>query len=292
MRRILARLGLASLATLLAPALALNAQQAPDNFRWIDFHSQKDQDVVAWVTRSLAVEDWTAIREIAVEYDAALVVTTKRPTPQSNALADSFTVWTVSLTSHSIAPLVRGVNLRWLDWMRFADSAPEELAILYDNCTDCSANTYFTAFHYDVRDHAWSARWIRNGQGAPMWSANTPTGVEWSQAYAAFAEPNGREFVATFSHFDYTNKKPPDNFVYSYDLDPFSGLERSLPLTGKDATDMELRICAAQNAVADLERGQDSPICQQLLKPVAVRKPVTTPPGNNRGQSAPPRAHH
>ena len=276
----------------LAAALPLLAQQAPDNFRWIDFHSQKDQDTIVWVTRSLAVEDWTAIREIAVEYDAALVVTTKRPTPQSNALGDSFTVWTVSLTNHTISPLVRGVNLRWLDWMRFADSAPEELAILYDNCTDCSANTYFTAFHYDVRDHAWSARWIRNGQGAPMWSANTPSGVEWSQAYAAFAEPNGREFVATWSHFDYTNKKPPDNFVYSYDLDPFSGLERSLPLTGKDATDMELRICTSQNAVADLERGQDSPICQQLLKPMAVRKPVTTPPGNNRGQSVPPRAHH
>ena len=125
-----------------------------------------------------------------------------------------------------------------------------------------------------------------------MWSANTPAGVDWSQAYAAFAEPNGREFLATWSHFDYANKKPADNFVYRYDLDPFSGLERSLPLSGKDATDMEQRICAAQNAVGDLERGQDSLICQQLLKPLSACKPVTTPPGNNRGQSAPPGAHH
>jgi hypothetical protein len=292
MRRVIVRLGLASIAALLAATLPLNAQQAPDNFRWIDFHSQKDQDTVVWVKNSLAVEDWTAIREIAVEYDAALVVTTKRPTPQSDAKADSFTVWTVSLTNHSIASLVRGVNIRWLDWMRFADSAPEELAILYENCSDCSANTYFTAFHYDVRFHAWSARWIRNGQGVPMWSSNTPSGVEWSQAYAAFAEPNGREFLATWSHFDYANKKPSDNFVYRYDLDPFSGLERSLPLAGKDATDMEQRVCSAQNAVADLERGQDSPLCQQMLKPQSEHKPVTTPPGNNRGQSAPPHANH
>ena len=54
----------------------LRAQQGPDTFRWVDFHAQKDQDTVVWVSRSLAVEDWTAIREIGVEYDAALVVTT------------------------------------------------------------------------------------------------------------------------------------------------------------------------------------------------------------------------
>ena len=74
---------------MLAAAPSLQAQQAPDSFRWIDFHNQKDQDTVVWVTRSLAVQDWTAIREIAVEYDAALVVTTNRANPQAAANADS-----------------------------------------------------------------------------------------------------------------------------------------------------------------------------------------------------------
>jgi hypothetical protein len=292
MRRIIARPGILILAVFFAAAFPLSSQQAPDTFRWIDFHSPKDQDVVVWVTRSLAVADWTAIREIAVEYDAALVVTTKRATPQSAANSDSFTIWSASLTDHSIAPLVRGVNLRWLDWMRFADGAPEELAVLYDDCRDCVANTYFTAFHYDPKQHAWSARWLRNGQGVPMWSANTPPGVTWSQAYAAFAEPNGREFIATWSHFEYDSKKKPDDYVFRYDLDPFSGLERALPLAGKDASDMELRICQAQGAVANLQRGQDSAICQKLIAPIAERKPVTTPPGNNRGQSSPPGKRH
>ena len=81
---------------LLTAALPLFSQQAPDTFRWIDFHAQKDQDVVTWVTRSLTVEDWTAIREIAVEYDAALVVTTRRANPQAAATDDSFNVWSVS----------------------------------------------------------------------------------------------------------------------------------------------------------------------------------------------------
>jgi hypothetical protein len=279
-------------ALLLASASILSAQQAPDNFRWIDFHNPKDQDVIVWVTRSLAVQDWTAIREIAVEYDAALVVTTNRATPQSAATADTFSVWSVSLTNHIVAPLVGGVNLRWLDWMRFADGAPEELAILYDSCHDCAANTYFTAFHYDIPQHRWAARWIRGGQGAPMWSANKPPGVEWTQAYAAIAEPNGREFIATWSHFDYDNKKPSNDVIFRYDLDPFGGLERTLQLSGSDADAMVMRLCRAQDVVPGLERGLDSPVCQQLLKSTPDRKPVTTPPANAHGQSAAPRAHH
>ena len=271
---------------------ASHAQQAPDTFRWIDFHSQKDQDVVTWVTRSLAVQDWTAIREIAVEYDAALVVTTNRATPQSAANAETFNVWSVSLSNHIVDPLIGGVNLRWLDWMRFSDGAPQELAVLYDNCRDCAANTYFTAFYYDVTQHRWTARWIRGGQGAPMWSANKPPGIQWTQVYAGIAEPNGREFIATWSHFDYDNKKPSNDVVFRYDVDPFSRLERTLQLTGNDADAMEVRLCRALDAVPDLQRGQESELCRQLIKPIPEHKPVTTPPANNHGQSAPPRAHN
>lgn len=291
MRCTVTRRGLVLLA-LLSAALPLCAQQAPDTFRWIDFHSSKDQDVITWVTRSLAVQDWTAIREIAVEYDAALVVTTKRANPQSAATADTFSVWSVSLTNHIVAPVISGVNLRWLDWMRFADGAPQELAVIYDNCRECSANTYFTAFYYDIKTHRWNARWLRGGQGAPLWSANTPPGIQWTQAYAGIAEPNGREFVATWSHFDYDNKKPSNDVVFRYDLDPMTGMERSIQLVGKDADEMALRLCRAQDAVPDLQRGQDSALCRDMIKPLTERKPVITPPANNRGKSAPPVVRH
>jgi hypothetical protein len=273
-------------------ARPLAAQQSPDAFRWIDFHSQHDQDVVAWVTRSLEAAKWTAIREIAVEYDAALVVTTLRATPQSPASDDTFTVWHVSLTSHVAAPLLQGVNLRWLDWMRFADGAATEPAILYDNCAECAADTFFTAFYYDQPRHMWMARWLRGSQGIPLWSANPPQGVALTQAYAALVEPNGRELIGTWSHFDYGKQKPPDDFVYRYDLDPFSGLERMQLLSGKDALAMKERLCRAQAASPGLARGQDGPLCQQAAKPRPERKPVTTPPANNRGQSAPPAIRH
>jgi hypothetical protein len=280
------------IAALLPIASPLCSQQAPDTFHWVDFHSQQDQDTVVWVTRSLAPEKWTAIREIGVEYDAALVVTTLRANPQSLANADTFTVWNVSLTSHAIAPLLKGVNLRWLDWMPFLDGAPSEPTILYDNCGECAADTYFTAFHYDFPQHMWTARWMRGGQAVPVWSGNPPDGVTWTQVYAVLSGFNRQQYVATWSHFDYGTLKPSQDFVYRYDLDPFSRLERTQPLSGKEADAMKERLCRAQAATPGLARGQDLPVCQQIAAPRVERKPVTTPPANNHGQSQPPGTRH
>jgi hypothetical protein len=133
---------------------------------------------------------------------------------------------------------------------------------------------------------------MRGGQGAPIWTASAPAGVAWTQIYAGLAEPNGRELVGTWNHFDYGKEKPAEDFVYRYDLDPFSGLERTQLLSGKDAGAMKLRLCRGQDALPGLARGQDAPLCQQLVNPRPERKPVTTPPANNRGRSAPPGSRH
>jgi len=275
-----------AMAALLMASLTAGAQQDP--FRWMDFHAAKDQDIVAWVTRSLVASDWTAIREIGVQYDAALVVTTKRARPDAPPNADTFTIWTVSLTSHDHAVLISGVNLRWLDFMRFGDDGPEPTA-LYDSCRDCAAETYFTSFHYVARNHAWQARWMRNGQAVPMWSTNTPTGMVWTQAYAGLAEPDGRAFVGTWNRFDYGPQKPVDDFLFVYDIDPVSGLERTERLNGKEAEALKLRICRTQDVLPGLARGQDGALCQTVI-PKAERKPVTTPPANAQGKSTPPGA--
>ena len=266
----------------------LYAQQGPEAFHWVDFHAQKDQDTIVWVTRSLAVEDWSAIREIGVEYDAAIVVTTKRAAAQDAANGDSFAVWNVSLSDHTIHPLLKGTNLRWLDWMRFADSAPEELALLYDNCRNCSANTYFTALHYDIVRRGWVARWMNSGNGVPLWTDSSPAGVQWTQVYAGVAAPNGRELIYTWSHFDYGKQKDASDSIYRYDVDPVSGLERTLPILGKDAEAVKVRICKGQETLPGLARGQDSPLCMAIAGARPERRPVTTPPANNRGRSIAP----
>jgi len=263
------------------------AQQGPEAFHWVDFHAQQDQSVVTWITRSLAVEDWSSIREIGVEYDAALVLTSKRNGAQTAAINDTFTLWNVSLVDHSIYPILKGVDPRWMDWMRFVEDGPSELALVYSNCRECGATTYFTALRYDVRQHGWLSRWMASGNGAPLLTDSNPSGVDWTQIYAGVAEPNGREQLYTWSHFEYGKDKEPSDSIYRYDVDSRSGLERTLPILGKDADAVKLRICRGQDVIPALAHGQDSPLCQKIAGTRPERRIVTTPPANNHGRSVP-----
>jgi len=243
----------------------------------------------------MQVEDWTAIREIGVEYDAALVVTSDRTNPQAPPSNDTFTIWNVSLTSHVVAPLLKGVNLRWLDWEHFEPGKPEELTMLYDNCSNCAASTYFTALYYDVPHHMWAARWIRGGQGALAWSAvpQSSNGIVWTQVYAELSGGNGVAELCTWNHFDFGKLKPPSNTIFCYDVDPLSGLDRTAEVTGRENEEaMELRLCRGQDTVQGVVRGQDSALCDQLLNKEPQRKPATTPPANNVGHSSPPGGRH
>lgn len=264
---------------------ALNAQQ--DAFHWVDFHAQKDQPVVTWVTRTLDPYTWSAIREIGVMYDAALVVTTDRANPQASPARDTFQIWSVSLTQHTATPVLKGVDLQWLDWMQLAQGQPREMAAIYRDCNDCAATTYFTTFHYDFRQHLIIPRWMRGANAVPVWSSASPEGVTVSQVYGVLADPNGTDFLAAWSHFDYGKNRDADGYVYRYDVEPFSGLDRTQVVSGKDLVPMEQRLCAIEGEPAGMACGQDSDLCNEV-KPKALRKPVTTPPANNQGRSTPP----
>lgn len=238
-----------------------------DTFHWVDFHSPKDQSIVVWVTRSLAVEDWSAIREIGVMYDSALVITTKRATPQSLPDTDSFDIYNVSLTSHLVTPILKGVRLRWLAMLRLYASSPMEPAVLYDNCRQCAANTYFTTFHYNLATRRWEARWINGGNGVAVWNSNHPAGMEWTQVYAVTTAGNGIAQLVTWNHFDFGPGKPPEDSIFRYDVDPFSGLDRTSVVSGKQVDAMKVALCSAQDAVTGLARGQDSELCQDVIHP-------------------------
>jgi hypothetical protein len=274
----------------MAAVSSSSAAQAPDAFRWIDFHPQDDQDVLVWVTRALDGQKWTAIREIGIEYDAALVITTFRASPQASPNHDTFSIWSVSLANRALTHIADCVNLRLTDWLLLEVGKGRELGALYDDCNDCQASTYFTTLHYDLRAHTFAGRWMTGGKAVPVWSTNAPMGVTQTQVYAVMADDNGRETLGTWKNLDYGKDKPAEDAVYRYDIEPQSDTERSVLLTGKDAASMKDRLCRAQDAVPGLSRGQDSSLCQTSVKPRYARKPVTSPPANNHGQSRPPGA--
>jgi hypothetical protein len=116
--------------------------------------------------------------------------------------------------------------------------------------------------------------------------------VDVTQVYAVLTDLNGLPFVCTWNHFDYGKVKPADDYIYRFDLDPVTRLERTEVVSGKEADPMKARLCKAAATGSGLERGQDSALCHDLIKPKPERKPVTTPPANNRGQSVPPGARH
>ena len=279
-------------------ATSLGAQTPVDAFHWISFHDPKDAPTVQWVTNSLQTEKWTEIREIGVQWDAALVITSERKTPQSAPPQDTYTVWNVSLSKHEAQPLFEGNNPRILNWTTFGGPNLPELGLIYDDCADCQTpSMFFTAVYYNIRDHVWRARWVRGDQTAPRWTSNVVEGVTHQQVYGVLTEPNGRQVLGTWSHFDYGKTKPAQDFLFEYSVDPASGLDQTQALGEKHGDEMKLRLCHANPGQADpllapLARGQDSELCQQLAggKPATHtgRKPITTPPANNHGRSVPP----
>ncbi len=121
----------------------------------------------------------------------------------------------------------------------------------------------------------------------PIWSGTPTQGVDVTRVYAILAGPSGQEIVGTWNHFDYGKEKPAEDFVYRYDLDPVSNLERMQLLSGKDAEAMKQRVCSFQGT-GNVARGQDSAQCQQTVHARPERRPTLTPPPNNQGRSTPP----
>jgi hypothetical protein len=287
----------------MATAAIAQSQPASDAFHWIDFHDSKDTPTVTWVTNALKAEHWTAIREIGVQWDSALVITTERKTAQSTPKSDLYTVWSVSLAKRDVQPVLHGVNLDILTWTTFGGPYQHvpELGLIYDDCTGCDApTTSFTTLFYNTTDHAWRARWMRGDQAAVLMNRGAVEGVTRSQLYGLHTEPQGRQILATWSHFDYGDTKPAEDFVFEYSVDPVSGLEQTQGLSGKHAEAMMARICHADPGQADpmlgaLAHGQDSSLCrnpgQLPSRPSrhsrSGHNPATSPPANNHGLSSP-----
>lgn len=247
-------------------ATAVRAQVA-EGFNWVDLKT--DSAKVAAVAKALEGEKYTALREIGVAGDAALVVTARRDNPTSRPELDHYTVYSVNLTDGSASPLLNGSRLRLLDWERFLRDGQPELVATYDDCTQCTATTFLTAFYLDPKTKQWEARWKREKAGAPLAAADPGGASGDDHVYALMVGVDGRAVLGTWQHFSGPARRSGDDYVFEYAVDLATGEDRVRPLAGSEAQEMKLRLCKADDKVLDLASGQDSASCKAPLAAAA-----------------------
>ena len=277
----------------------ISSAQVPvlDGFSWLDLKS--DTDKVAAVTKALEQQKYTALREIAVADDAALVITTTRDNPQAQPEFDHYTVYSVSLKDGSVQQLLTASKLRLLDWERFTRDGQSELLATYDDCTNCMATTFLTAFYIDPKTKLWNARWKREKSGAPLVAQNAGAG-EQEHIYALLAGSDGRVVLGTWQHYQQQNKgAQSSDYLFEYLVDPFNGEEFSRPLQGSDAKAMKFRLCQGGDQILGIAGGQNSSVCPLVLRGTthstqhkSSSKSKHRHPTSMVGQSDPAHPHH
>jgi hypothetical protein len=243
--------------------------QVIDGFAWVDMKA--DAKTVERVNYLLANKPYTAIREIGLIGQQALVITTLRKDPIANPLSDSFTAYGVSLHDGSVEELLDGTNLKYIDWQKFYDYDTPELIALYDDCAQCKATSFLTAFYIDRKTRRWGARWRREVAGAPIYSADPAK----TYVYALFMNVDQKVVLDTWASYPEQNKtggrgKPLKSsrggeFLFEYRIDIPSDQGTSRPLTGRDVLPVKQRLCAGQSVVFGIAGGQDGEACKGLI---------------------------
>ncbi len=281
------RILLVLLAAVLVPASMVRAQM-PEGFRWIDLES--DKATVAAVRYALKGVAFTAIREVGVEGDFALVMTVSRETAAPLADSDYWSIYNVALASGKTQLLLNGYRVQLRQWIGIG---PSELAITYDGCNDCEGLYIFTTLHFEPRS-GWRARWHiyhgpNNTPGARV-DCGEPTGGEehsdpvfavlgrglsftvgsWCRTTLTLFEPvEGRGMLPSVDPRTGKNKYKVEDDVERYSIDPATGEDFVEKLTGAPALEWKREICTAPLIATEPRFGRDSSLCRNLAKSAA-----------------------
>ena len=248
------------LLTLLTLFSTTTHAQVLDGFAWVDLKT--DTTTVVAVTRALGNQNYTALREIGLVGDQALVITATRADLIAQPRQDRFNVYGISLKDGKVDPLLDGAQLTIFDWQKFYDYDSPELIATYDDCSDCAPTTFLTAFYIDRRTRKWRARWPRDVSGAPL----TAAGAGANSVYALFMNVDERVVLDTWMRYPQQKKSSRGSeYLFEYRIDPGSDQGFSKPLTGRDAAAAKLRICKGEGVVFGIKGGQDSPACRDTI---------------------------
>ena len=260
---------------LLAAALSLtfpltSVAQVPRGFAWVNLES--NTSVMAKVRSSLQDHTMTAIREVGVQGQFALVMTAARPRGESTGDADAWTVYSVSLTSGQNNVLLRGYRVQLLRWI---GKGAGELAITYDSCSGCEPVIMFTTLRLDP-GVGWTARW--SGEGLTDTSDQPGAAVvaggvgepydddEVSQVFGLIVQQNGEFTAGSWVRTRNTKTGQVEDDIERYSVDPISAADRVEHLRGAAAVNWERAVCTPSQLLVAPSLGQDSAACREVRR--------------------------
>jgi hypothetical protein len=267
---------------LVSSILILAAEVLPANvpagFSWVSIET--DQATMAVVRRAVHGASITAIREVGVKGEFAIVMTVSReqgaPTPDY----DLWSIYNVSMTTGTAQILVSGYGVKLLDWI---GRNSDELAITYYSCWECEATTMFTTLHFKP-DVGWGARWPNKVQDVryPQPGAVALTDIDdiydddredVDQVFAVVTLPNNDFAVGFWLHSNNSKLKLEDD-VERYSIDPTSGRDIVERLVGPRARTWKRQICTRSDILRTLSSGQNTKACRSVVRPPVQNKNI------------------
>lgn len=251
---------------------AVVTAQVPSGFEWTNLKTSRQ--ITTKVEQALKAEPYTAIREIGTQGGFALVFTVSREENMPTPDYDVWTVYSVSLTNLRFKKLLVGHKLEIKDWLRFSSGHGNDLGVTYLDCWECEPATLFTAFHFDG-NKGWTARWPNPKQpdmpGILLQVTDVGDPYTDEDVDQVFAVLTNREKEAAVVGIWYWSKDLKTGKVSStttkYFVDPVTGKERSLVLTGKEAASFQSTLCHPEGGTL-ASGGQDSHSCKRTIKKV------------------------
>ncbi len=251
--------------------LRLSAEsQVPDGFRWVDL--RREVSTVANIANALKGENYTAIREIGVWGEFALVMTAWRESGQATPLGDEWAVYSVSQRDWNAKELISGYNLEIKDWISFQSNGTQDLGVVYMDCWECEPGSLFTALHYDPRE-GWRARWTNDkdpnhpGIVFLITDVGDPyTNEDVDQVFALITPPDGVASVGTWYYSKDLSTGKISDAATKFSVDQATGKDKAISLSGPAAKTWELKLCEAAYSPFGLSQGQSSRACKRITR--------------------------
>jgi hypothetical protein len=248
---------------------AVGHSQVPAGFRWVDFKGEPA--LVSTVERALKGENYTAVREIGVRSEFALVMVVRRDSAQDTPFGDQWTVYNLPMKSGNLQTLVSGYNLEIKAWVSFQSKGDGDLGVVYKHCWECEPVSLFTAFHFDPAS-GWRARWANEespnqpGIAFLFTDVGDPfTNEDVDQVFKVLAPSGGVASVGTWYYSRDLGSGKITEAATKFYVDQLTGKDKSVELTGHAAIEWERQLCKLQGSPYGLFQGQSSKACKRLL---------------------------